>query len=310
MVAGGTWAGVFMGSATQKKAEKREFEIVAKNLGAVKLLPIQRDSKIYLTAEVKFGTIVTPSEKHKVGFGFREALLRVECPSYDIDDAYSATLPQADAVEVREDKHGYETAVHGGAQANIRVWNFISFGGGLGGKKHKANAVRNVAHAPYPLIAAVPRGWKIGSQLGDPRVPEDVGGSGLKHCLQGAYFSRHRAEGGLGDEIAGMGKALCSLRPKHGGNDPAVTATLYGQMTTLQVSVTFEPGSTQPAEQNETSERLKQAFVEILVERTRAMAGDEEGQLKGEVFLDRHAVHINRGPQPPSPPASSSAGDA
>ena len=80
-------------------------------------------------------------------------------------------------------------------------------------------------------------GWRIGTELGDPRAPDKALPDGLDHCLDGEYFSGRRKEQGEGYKDRSGQLALGVLKPKAGGNDPHVIATLIGVSGALRFTV-------------------------------------------------------------------------
>jgi hypothetical protein len=144
-------------------------------------------------------------------------------------------------------------------------------------KKNKSETAEQKASAPYRIVGSTPSGWRIGTELGDPRDPRGTLPKGLDHCLNGEYLSGKGGEHGEGSKEKHGAFALCELKPKSGRNDPRVVATLFGTSGSLQIEITLLNASTSLQSHNEKTEReaaLRKAFVEICLQRAESAANE------------------------------------
>jgi hypothetical protein len=179
----------------------------------VQLTPIAEDGFISVRAVVKFATRSFTAGKYQVSVGLTHALLQLEHPSFEMENAYQATLAK-------------------------ETWS---------------------------------ESWIAGRN--------EEKGDGAKDKT-GAF-------------------ALCVLRPKVGGNDPRIIATLLGASGSFQVVVTSANETPQSAlqshtEERQTEEKLRKALVDICLQRLRAQEGGGarvDTMLTGEFYLDHQEKH-------------------
>jgi hypothetical protein len=144
-------------------------------------------------------------------------------------------------------------------------------------------------------------GWRIGTELGDPRAPEKALPDGLEGCLDGEYFSGRRNEKGEGYKETSGQFALGVLKPKPGGNDPRVTAILSGVSSALRVAVKLsDPTNASPSglkvmsESKKKERELREAFIEICLHRADEAHKEHvrtDKLLSGEFYLHHHETH-------------------
>ena len=283
-----------------KKHQKVDLEKIANQLASIHILIVPGTERHFIRANAKFSTRSFDAGAYRVSIGLKQALLHLHIPSYDIDNAYQATLPKETWTESW--KNLDSSRVGGGLQAKLgaKIAGVFSFFAEGTAKKERRESAEQKASAPYRIVSATPAGWQIGTELGDPRAPRGTLPSGLDNCLNGEYLSGRSGEHGEGFKEKDGSFALCELRPKPGGNDPRVVATLFGVSGSLQVEITpADIAGTSLHSQNEKKEReaaLRKAFVEICLHRAEVAAKDgirTETMLSGEFYLNHHEI---RGP--------------
>lgn len=273
-----------------KKTAKDDLEKIATQLAAIKILPVAEDDHISVrVTAATFATKTFTARKYQVAVGIDQALLRLDHPGFERERPYQSTLDKNVWSQSSTNRTFSKTG--GVVKATIGKTFSRLLGASIGGhfERNKQKSVQQNTAAPYPLITAMPTGWRIGTELGDPRAPEGTLPDGLEHCLSGEYFSGRRDELGEGHKGKNRALALCVLRPKVGGNDPTVTATLFGASGSLRVAVTLiEPIPTAqhsslqlPAESRSQEDQLREAFIKICLRRV------EEAYVEG---LPRDAI--------------------
>ena len=197
----------------------------------------------HISVRVTATTSVAPRKfsagKYQVAVGINQALLRLDHPGFERESAYQASLDKKAWSESWNKQ--ISSNMGGGVKANFGKKPFDLIGVSIKGQleKSKQHGVQQKGSNTYPLITATPIGWQIGTEDGDPRAPDGVLPDGLEHCLYGGYVSARRDEQGEGHTGKNGVLALCVLRPKGGGNDPNITATLFGVSGSLRVAVTL-----------------------------------------------------------------------
>ena len=289
-----------------KKSERANLEKIATQLASVKILARAEDEQLTLTATATFTTRSFIAGKYQVAVGINQALLHLDHPSFDRENAYQATLAKETWSQSWQNLKASQ--VSGNLKANIGV-NILKAlrltAEGQAGKDSRVSAEQK-ASAPYPIVSAMPTGWRIGTELGDPRAPEGALPGGLEHCLNGEYLSGRQEECGDGYRDNNGAFALCVLKVAS-GNDPRITATLIGVSGSLRVAVTLaDPAeSTQPvlqsqSESRESEESLRKAFVEICLRRAEEAHKDgvkTNAMLTGEFYLNHYEIHSPKLPQ-------------
>lgn len=280
--------------AASKKSKSSDVEKVAAQLGKVQLTPIAEGGFISVRAVVKFTTRSFTAGKYKVSVGLTHALLQLEHPSFEMENAYQATLAKDTWSESWTKRRASRMEGKVKATLGMKLWNFFSLSAEGQAEKAGNESAEQKASLPYRIVSATPTGWQIGTELDDPRTPQGTVAEGLEHCLYGEYLSGRNEEKGDGAKDKTGAFALCVLRPKVGGNDSQIIATLLGASGSLQVVVTSADETPQSAlqshtEERQTEEKLRKAFVEICLQRSRK--AQEQGarmdtMLTGEFYLD------------------------
>jgi hypothetical protein len=285
--------------SSPKKHQKVDLEKIAVQLASIHILIVPGPQR-FIRATAKFATRSFDAGTYRVSVGLKQAILHLDLPSYDIENAYQATLPMETWSESW--KNLDSSRVGGGIKAKIgaKIAGLFSASAEGHAEKNKAETAEQKASAPYRIVSTTPTGWQIGTELGDPRDPRGTLPKGLDHCLNGEYLSGKSGEHGEGFKEKSGAFALCELRPKPGGNDTRVVATLFGASGSLQIEIT--PSNPVGTFQNEKTEReaaLRKAFVEICLQRAEAAAKDgirTDEMLSGEFYLNHHEI---RGPIAP-----------
>lgn len=259
-----------------KKTVQNDLEKIADQLASIKILPVAEDDHVAVrVTTASFATKTFTAGKYQVAIGIDQALLRLDHPGFERESPYQATLDK----KVWSQSSTNRTFSKTGGMVKATIGKTFSrlLGASIGGhfERSKQKSVQQNNDLPYPLIAAMPTGWRIGTEHGDPRAPEGTLPDGLEGCLSGEYFSGRRDELGEGHKGKNGALALCVLRPKVGGNDPAVTATLFGASGALRVAVTLrdpiptaQHSSLQlPAKNRSQEDQLREAFIEICLRR-------------------------------------------
>lgn len=289
-----------------KKVQKADLTKIAAQLASVRLLIVPGSERHTVRANVRFTTLSFDAGAYKVSVGLKQASLRLDHPSYEVENSYQATLPKE--LWSERWKNARRTKLGGKLHLRLRAkfLNYFTASAEGNAEKDVSESAEQNANTPYRIISASPSGWQIGTELGDPRDPEGTLPAGLEHCLIGVYFSGRSGEHGEGFKEKDGTFALCELRPKPGGNDPKIVATLAGSSGSVQVVVTpsesLESSLRARSEKVEREEALRKAFVDICLQRAEAASKDgarTELMLSGEIYLSHHEVH---GPTLPSRP--------
>jgi hypothetical protein len=178
---------------------------------------------------------------------------------------------------------------------------WFRLGGNLGGKTNQGQKAEHIARSPYPIVSITRTGWRIGTELGDPRAPKGALPQGIEHCLTGEYLSGRAGEHGEGAKDRHGAHALCVLRPNQEGNDPTIVATLFGTTGSLRVVIALSDDVVEPKvaleedrERKEREETLRRTFVDICLNRAEAAyrdGGRTDQALTGEIYLSHHEIH-------------------
>ena len=283
-----------------KKSEKVDLEKVAAQLAKIEILPITADDHLVLRGTAKFATRSFSVGEYTVSVGIKQAALRLDHPSFDMENAYEATLKKDAWSQTEKQLDQSHMAGKLGAKIGAKLWEFFDFSAEGKVEKDRRETAEQKSSAQYRIVNATPTGWLIGTELGDPRVPDGTLPQGLAHCLSGEYLSGRLGEEGDGHKEKNGNFALCVLRPKAGGNDPKIVATLYCVTGSLQIAVSHAGANdasqvlrTQ-SEGKQQEERLKKAFIEICARRAE-MAHSEgaqtESMLSGELYLSHQERH-------------------
>jgi hypothetical protein len=211
-----------------------------------------------------------------------------------MENAYQATLAKETWSESWTKRRASHLDGRVKARFGMNLWNLFGLSAEGQAEKASKESTEQKASLPYRIVSATPSGWHIGTALGDPRTPQRTVAEGLEHCLDGEYLSGRNEEKGDGRKDKTGALALCVLRPKAGGNDPLITATLLGASGSLQVVVTPTDETLQIAvnshsKERETEEELRKAFVEICIQRSEGARTDQ--MLTGEFYLDHQEKH-------------------
>jgi hypothetical protein len=286
--------------AATKKTERIDLEKIALQLARVKISAIAGEEQLTIRANAIFTTRTFSAGKYKVAVGIRQALLHLDHPSFELENAYQATL--AKETWSQRWKNLRESHATGSMRARFGAKFFGVFGlsvEGQAGKESRERAEQQT-NAPYRIVSTTPGGWRIGTELGDPRAPDGALPDGLEHCLNGEYITgRHEEQGdGLKDKTGAF--ALCVLKAKSGGNDPHIVATLFGVTGSLRVAVTLSDPANAPhsivkfqKENREREEVLRKAFIDICLERAEAAHRDgarTDAMISGEFYLSHHDI--------------------
>ena len=287
-----------------KKHPQLDLEKVASQLAKVRLLARAGKDGLTITATATFSSKSFEAGDYRVSVGIKQALLQLEHPSFEMGNAYQATL--SDETWSQSWKKLKESQAEGKVEVTwgAKLRDLVGFG--VGGKLSKNSQVTAVqeSNAPYSLVITVPMGWQIGTELGDPRVAEGMVPEGLEYCLQGEYLSGRQDEksDGLKDDTGKF--VLCSLTPSR-GNDPRIVGTLFGAAGSLVIKVhplrheASKQGLGKVVESSEREETLRKAFVAICI--NRAEQAEKEGartdaMLSGELYLNSHEIHAPQVP--------------
>jgi hypothetical protein len=269
--------------------------------------PRAGEEQIFIKAVAKFTTKSFVAGKYNVSVGIRQALLRLDHPSFELEDAYQATLSK----ETWSQSSKSQTTSHVAGSVTARIGatlsGFLGFKAeGQAGKDNRESEEQK-ASAPYRIVSATPTGWQIGSELGDPRNADVTLPDGLEHCLKGEYLTGRNEEKGDGFKEKTGDYALCVLRPKSGGNDPSIVATLSSLSGSLRIAISSNDVGSDPrsslssrSQNRAHEEQLRQAFVEICLQRAKEASKDgarTEAMLSGEFYLSHYEIHAPKLPQ-------------
>lgn len=280
------------------KSERKDLEKIASRLGSIHLIVIPGDQELLVRATAKFDPARFQSGEYEVAIGLNEAHLVLDHPSFDSSDFYEATLDKSIWSEnFKSEKDSLKSGgVEGKAKFSLPSWLTFSGGGKFEAKKQETTEQK--ASARYPIISATPRGWRIGTELGDPRDPQGVLPDGLEHCLVGAYLSGQRGEMAYNQKNNSDPPILCRLTPKAGGNDPYIVATIYGACGALRIRISrrnenVDQGCMSGREDSTREEKLRESFVKICIERAAKTFEDglrPQDHTTGEFYLNRHEI--------------------
>jgi hypothetical protein len=290
-------------AAVSKKTLKNDLEKIATQMASIKVLPVAEDDHISVrVTTASFAPRKFSAGKYQVAVGINQALLRLDHPGFERESAYQASLDKKAWSESWNKR--ISSNMGGGVKANFGKKPFDLIGVSIKGQleKSKQHGVQQKGSNTYPLITATPIGWQIGTEDGDPRAPDGVLPDGLEHCLSGEYFSARRDEQGEGHTGKNGVLALCVLRPKGGGNDPNITATLFGVSGSLRVAVTLTdriPALQQSplksiSETGAQEDSLRKAFIKICVRRAEQAYAEglpTDAILSGEFYLNADHKH-------------------
>lgn len=284
-----------------KKQKQPNLEIIAGQLAKVHVLPLVDGDHITLRATAQFTTRSFTAGEYEVFVGVDQALLHLDHPSYEREHPYQATLPKNTWSQSWINRTSSHSGIGFAAKIGAKIADVLGLSSSVNAGTENRETTEQKAQAPYPLITATPTGWRIGTEMGDPRTPEKALPQGLEHCLDGEYFSGRRSEQGDGYKESNGQFALGILKARPGGNDPRVVATLIGVSSALRIAVKLggpmmAPGSgLKPLSDSKKKEHeLRQAFIEICLRRAKE-AHEEHARtntmLSGEFYLHRHETH-------------------
>jgi hypothetical protein len=77
-----------------KKHQKVDLEKLATQLASIHILIVPGNDRHLVRANAKFTTRSFDAGAYRVSVGLKQAILHLDLPSYDIDNAYQATLPK------------------------------------------------------------------------------------------------------------------------------------------------------------------------------------------------------------------------
>ncbi len=264
-------------SKSPKKNDKVNLDRLAGQLAKVRLLARAEERRIALSATATFASRSCEIGEYRVSIGFRSAFLRLDHPSFTLEQSYRATLAPDVFSESWKERHSKEAGAGGKLGIGARFAGLFRLDGNLSGSVEKGESAEQKGKTAYPLVTPIPGGWRIGTELGDPRQPAGAAPEGLEDCLDGEYLSGRGDEQGDGYEPAPKHFALCVLMPIPGGNDPMITATLSAGSGSLRVALERLPNALPPTggtaiakSDSEETARLRQAFVKICVARAEA----------------------------------------
>jgi len=278
---------------TGKKKKFEDIEKVAAQLGKVQITPIAEDNFITVRAAAKFTTRSFIAGKYKVSVGLTHALLQLEHPSFEMEHAYQATLAKETWSESWTNRRASHLDGKVKAKFGMKLWGLLGLSAEGQAEKASKESSEQKGSLPYKIVGATPSGWHIGTDWGDPRTPQGTVAEGLEHCLDGEYLSGRNEEKADGRKDKTGAFALCVLRPKAGGNDPRISATLLGASGSLQVVVTRADETPQITlnshnKEREAEEELRKAFVDICIQRSNRAQSEgarTEKMLTGEFVL-------------------------
>jgi len=287
-------------STTTKKSDRAELERVAQQLAKVKLTAIAEGDQIFLRAKATFTTRKFKAGNYDVSVGLNQAVLHLHHPSFDSENAYQASLAPETWSETWKKTISSHASLEGHAKAQLGFLRWFGLGGEAKGKTDRDKAAEQNARTPYRIVSITPTGWRIGTDLGDPRSPEGALPRGLEHCLNGEYLSGRVEEHGDGAKDKSGVHALCILKVNQTGNDPRIVATLFGTTGSLKIAITLSDtvlaNTTlkQDRERTEREETLRRTFVEICLQRAEAAykaGGQTDQAVSGEFYLSHDEIH-------------------
>jgi hypothetical protein len=290
-----------------KRSDRPDLEKIAAQLARVKLSAIAGEDHIALRATATFATRSFTAGKYHVSVGIRQALLHLDHPSFDLENAYQATVAKETWSQSWKQLRDNHLAGSVKAKVGTKLWGLFDFSGEGDAARKSQESTEQQASAPYPIVSSRPWGWQIGTELGDPRAPSGTLPEGLEHCLNGEYLSGRQDEKGDGIRDKTGALALGLLRAKPGGNDPRIVATLFGVSGALKIVVTpsdladaASPGLQQTNERREREDTLRKAFIEICVQRAQAakkQGAHTEEMVSGDFYLHFSEIHAPKVPQ-------------
>lgn len=277
-----------------KSKERKDLENVVSRLAKVKLLARAIENHVALSALATFGTATFESGEYNVSVGITQAILRIDHPSYDRSEEYSAVLAKEFWTEKSKISEKSSKNISGEVGVAAKFFNAFKFTGKASAEKDNQKNTENSANLSFPLVTQDPVGWRIGSELGDPRDPAGTLPQGLEHCLSGGYFDGKNGEIGSGYEYEKGKFALCRLTRQQGGNDPAITATLTGLSGALRINFRrkiprLENVAKDLVQIAERQDAMRRVFIGICVER--AAKSEQEDLLTGEFQIASHKIH-------------------
>jgi hypothetical protein len=290
-----------------KKDQKADLEKIAASLAKIHITPAPNGDHLVLRAAATFTTRSFDAGDYKVSVGVCQAFLRLESPAYDTTQAYQATLSKEAWSERWKSANSSQLGGEAKFVLGFKVPGWFGASAQARAAKNRQESTEAKANTPYPLVTAIPGGWRIGTELGDPRDPQGTLPDGLRHCLDGEYLTERRGEQGDGFKDEKSGKiALCELLPKSGANDYHITATLFGSSDSLKVAIsrsdgasTLSQGLGSQVDQKQREDAMRNAFVEICIQRAKVSGTKTDDFVTGDFYLTQHEVV---GPRPPPQP--------
>jgi hypothetical protein len=289
------------GAVAMRKSKQPDLEKVAGQLAKIHVLPVVDGDQITLRAAAHFTTRSFTAGEYQVSVGLNQALLHLEHPSYELEHKYHARLPKS---AWSQNWTNLTSSQYGGSLV-LKIGTMIGAlrpSGQIAAGRDSRETTEQNAHVDYPLVTVTPTGWRIGTEMGDPRTPANTLPEGLEHCLDGEYLSGCRDEQGEGYREGNGSIALGVLKPKVGGNDPRVVATLICVSGALLVAVrptanALASGLKEISERKRKEQELRQAFIDICLRRADEAQREHvrtDVMLSGEFYLCHHESHAPR----------------
>lgn len=270
-------------------------------LAKIHVLPVADGGHITLRATAQFTTRSFTAGEYQVSIGLNQALLHLDHPSYEREQGYQATLSKDTWSQNWINRTSSRAGISVAAKIGTKIADLIGLTGQASVGIENRETTEQKARVPYPIVSITPTGWRIGNEMGDPRDPEKALPEGLEHCLDGEYLSGRRNESGEGYKEKNGHFALGILKPKSGGNDPRIIATLIGVSSALRVAVkladpanVLTSGLKVISESKKKERELRQAFIEICLRRAADINKEHsrsDSILSGEFYLYEHETH-------------------
>lgn len=280
-------------TAKSSTTSKADLEKIARNLGTVLPGMVTRDGDDRMVqVKVKFSTHRTTMGEYEVSLGLTQALLFLDHPGFEIENAYQAGLAKEVWSANWKTKRSKSAGLKGRLGLPMKLLEYFQSDASAQAAIENKESLEYSLTASYPIITYTPRGWQIGTRLGDPRDLPGAHDTGLEHCLHGEYFSGRSGEVGDGARQSDGRIALCQLRATPGANDTHVTATLYGLSGSLKVAIKRND-KPQPVrafadlgKDREREDELRLAFIQICLRRAKGTnSAASNTALSGDFFL-------------------------
>jgi hypothetical protein len=221
---------------------KPALENISSRLASITFLPRGAGDVIHVQACATFGPVKDqPVGDYIVSFGLKEAILHLEHNGHEINQKYQASLSRSVFSEKWNSKKSSSTKFAIGGRIKLAYKTLIGADITTSHAIDRSYGDNTSIDKSYNIITPVPDGWRIGSELGDPRAPVGVHSDKMEHCLDGQYFTGASGEEGIGQKMADTKLALCVLTPKAGKNDTQITATILVNSSSLCISLKIKP---------------------------------------------------------------------